>query len=144
MDGAVGVVCQFRHFEAPEPCLTFRRYAVVVEQIPFPFIFYDGVVCGPSHYGCEDDPLIGEWAIGVVAHGIANQVGVTGGVGEVIFSIVTMHPGGLEEATFGITGCQGFPILIKDHQVAGFLAKLQHILSQTHYLGAEGLLITFR
>jgi hypothetical protein len=80
-----------------------RGYAVVVAEIPLTFELYDGVVGGPTYDGVEDDTFIGKWSIGIVANSIAKQVAVTCRVGEIILSIVFVHPRGLEEAVW-ITG----------------------------------------
>ena len=47
------------------------RYAVVVEKIPFPLVFRDGMVRCPSHNWGEDDSLIDKRSVRIVADGIA-------------------------------------------------------------------------
>ena len=64
----------------------------MIEQEPFSLILDDAVVGSPSYYGVENDTLIGERAVGVVTDGIAEEVTVTGGVAEIIFTVVFVHP----------------------------------------------------
>ena len=50
----------------------------MVEQIPIALEFADAVMCGPTDHGCEDDPLIREWPVKIVARGVAQEVGIAG------------------------------------------------------------------
>ena len=63
-------------------------HAVVIAEIPLAFIFYDVVVGGPSYSGIENDTLIGERSVGIVTNGIAEEVAVARGVGEIILAVV--------------------------------------------------------
>ena len=63
-----------------------------MEEIPFTLVLKDGVVSGPTHYGSEDNTLICERSVGIVACSIAEQVTVTCRISEVILSVVLMHP----------------------------------------------------
>ena len=63
-----------------------------MEEIPLAAVLEDGMMSGPSHYWREDDTLIGERSVGIVAHGIAEQMTVAGGVREIILSVVLVHP----------------------------------------------------
>ena len=65
---------------------------VVMEEIPLTFVLHDGVVCGPAYDRLEDDSLIAEWSVGVVADGIAQQMAVASGVREVVFALILVHP----------------------------------------------------
>ena len=64
----------------------------MIAKIPLPLELYDAVMGCPAYDRIEDDALIGERSIGVVADGIAEEVAVAGGVGEVVLAIVLMHP----------------------------------------------------
>ena len=48
-----------------------------MEQIPFALEFTDAVVGGPTDHGREDDALIRERPVKIVARGVAKEVGVT-------------------------------------------------------------------
>jgi hypothetical protein len=100
-----------------------RRYAVVIEQIPLTLILYDAVVSGPSYNGVKDNTLIGERTIRIIANSIAQHVAVTSRVGEVVLTVILMHPAGLEEAV-RITSLQGLSILIYDDKRTWSLCKL--------------------
>lgn len=56
----------------------FGQGGVVVEEVPLAFVLTNGVVGGPANYWGEDYAAVGEGAVGVVAGGVAQQVGVTG------------------------------------------------------------------
>lgn len=115
------------HTFRPQPGASTGRYAVVMEQIPFAFVFRNGVMGGPTYDRGKDDTLIGERAIWVVADGITQAVGVSGGVGEVVFSVILVHPGGFEEAAVVISGSQWLAVLVQDDYGFGFFGKLQHV-----------------
>lgn len=110
---AIGVIFQFADFQTAEPCLSIGRHTVVVEQIPFSFILYNGMVRGPTHYRSEDDTLIGERSVRIVADGVTQAVRIAGGVGEIIFAVVFVHPTGFEETAFIVASRQRFAILIE-------------------------------
>ncbi len=64
----------------------------MMEDIPLAFVLYYGMVCGPSYDRRHYAALICEWAIRVVAHGIAQTVGVACRIGEVVLAVVLVHP----------------------------------------------------
>ena len=64
----------------------------MIEQVPLTLELYDAVVGSPSHDGVEDDTLVGERPVGVVANAIAEEVAVARRVGEVLLAIVLVHP----------------------------------------------------
>ena len=76
-----------------------------MEQIPFAPVFHDGVVGSPAYHRCQDYSLIGERTVRIVADRIAQAVGITGRVGEVIFSVILVHPACFEETAFVVSGC---------------------------------------
>ena len=69
-----------------------RRNAVVIEQEPLALVLDDAVMGGPAYDGIEDDALISEWAVGVVADSVAEEVAVTSRIAEIVFAIVLVHP----------------------------------------------------
>ena len=77
---AVGFVLEFHDLEAAEPGDAVAGNAVVMEEIPFALVLHDAVVGGPSHYRSEEDALIGERSVRIVADGVAEEMGVTGRV----------------------------------------------------------------
>lgn len=89
---AIFVHLQGDDLQAAEPCRVIGRHAVVVEKIPLAFILHDTVMGGPADHRLQDDTLIGERTIGVVAHSIAQIVRVAGAIGEIILAILLVHP----------------------------------------------------
>ncbi len=96
----------------------------------------------PSDDGGEDDALIGEGAVGVVTDGIAEVVGVAGAVGEVVFAVVLVYPGGFEEAV-GVVGLEGFAVFVNDEDGAWLFGKFEHVVAQTGYAGGECGFVAF-
>ena len=98
------------------------------------------MVSGPAHYRLQYHALVGEGTIGIVAHGIAEQVGVTRAVAKVVFALVLVHPAGLEE-TMGIVRRQRLSFLVHNQQGLGRLGELQHVGSHQGHPGRQrGLL----
>ena len=70
----------------------------MIEQIPLSTILNNAMVSCPAYYRLKYYALVCEGAVGVVADGIAEEVAVAGGVGEVVLAVVLVHPRCLEEA----------------------------------------------
>ena len=77
-----------------------RGNTVVITQVPLTFELYDRVVGCPTYYWIKDNSLIGKRSIRIISDGIAQEVAVTCRVGEIILSVVFMHPRSLEEAVW--------------------------------------------
>ena len=96
--GAVFVVVNLTYLHRTEPRLSTRRDRVMMEEIPLALILKNGMMGCPAHYWSEDNTLVGEWSVRIVAYGIAKEVAISGGVREIVFPIVLMHPRSLKEA----------------------------------------------
>ena len=92
LDGSILIVEQALHLEGAQVSDVVRRHAVVIEQEPFALVLHDAMVCCPAYNGIEDDALVGEGTIRIVADGVAEHVAVTGGVAEVILAVILVHP----------------------------------------------------
>ena len=101
-----------------------------MEQIPFAPVFHDGVVGSPAYHRCQDYSLIGERTVRIVADRIAQAVGITGRVGEVIFSVILVHPACFEETAFVVSGCQRLSVFVQNHYGFRFFGKLQHVRTE--------------
>ena len=64
----------------------------MVEQIPLAIEFADAVMRGPADHRRENDSLIRERPVRIVARRLAEQMGVAGRIGEIIFAVVFVHP----------------------------------------------------
>ena len=73
-------------------CDVVGRNAVVIEQEPLALILYDAVMGGPAYDGIEDDALISERTVGIVADGIAEEVAVNCRIAEIEIATVLVHP----------------------------------------------------
>ena len=97
LDGAVGVVEQALNLERAQVRDVIAGNAVVIAQIPLALELDDAVVGSPTYDGVEDDALIGERSVRIIADGIAEEVAVASRVREIILAIVFVHPRSLEE-----------------------------------------------
>ena len=64
----------------------------MMEEVGMSVVLEDAVVGGPADDGLEEFATVVEGAVGVVADGIAEEVGVAGAPGEDVFSVLFMHP----------------------------------------------------
>lgn len=70
LDGSVGIVFQFPHFDVAEIVL-LGLFGVVVKQVPFGVNFNDRVVGGPAHNRTEDFSFVYKRPIRGVTNGVA-------------------------------------------------------------------------
>ena len=87
--------------------------------------------------------MVGEWAVRIVAYGIAKEMCVASAVREIVFAIQLMHPGGLEEAV-RVLGFQGLAVLAKNHDRTRFLSELQHVVCHACHTRGQRVLVAFR
>jgi len=73
----------------------------------------------------------------MVAGGIAEAVGVPGGIAEIVFPVVFVHPGGFKEAAVVVAGGQRLSVFIEDNHIAGFFAEFKHVVAQTGHPGGQ-------
>lgn len=142
LDASVIVMDQFGYFDIPQMGFPTRKLRVVVEQIPFAIVLYDGMMVCPAVYRGEDYTFVSERTVGAIANRISNVMGVPSGVGEIIFAVEFVHPGGFEEATVGICAKYRDSAAIKNLDVFWRLRKLQHVIAQARNFRAERRFIT--
>ena len=82
-----------------------------------------------------------EWSVRIVARGVAEPVGVAGGVREIVFAVVFMQPGGFEETALMIARLERLTVGGEDDEVARGLGKFQHVIAQARDFGAQGRLM---
>ena len=54
--------------------------------------YFDCLLAHTSYDGVEQDTLIAEGAVGVVANGVAQVVTVASGVREIVLAVILVHP----------------------------------------------------
>ena len=91
----------------------------MVEEVPLFFELNDGVVGGPAEDGSEDATWVGEGAVRRVSHSIDDFVGVSGGVGEIVFAVIFVHPGAFEVAAFGVAGGYESTVFVQNLDFTG-------------------------
>jgi len=69
------------------------------------------VVSSPSHHRLQDDTLIAERAVGVVGNGVAEIMAVAGGIREIVFAVILVHPAGLKE-TVRVASLHGLALVV--------------------------------
>ena len=67
---------------------------------------------GPADYRRKDDTLIDKWPVKITTRCIAKEMSVAGRIREVVFAVVFVHPGRLEETAVVITGFERVAVLI--------------------------------
>ena len=107
----------------------------MVEEVRFPLKLTDGMVGGPPNNRGQNDSLVGKWTIGIITCGITQQMGIAGGIGEIIFALVLMHPGSFKEPPLMITCSYGLPFLIEYHHIPELFCKPKHIITQLGHPG---------
>jgi hypothetical protein len=109
----------------------------MVAEIPLTLELYDGMVGSPSYYWIENHSLIGKRSIRIVTNGIAQQVAVSRRVREIVFAIILVHPGCLEEA-MRIASLHGFAILVEHYHTTRSLCKLLYIVAHANHAAVNG------
>ena len=65
-----------------------RKLGIVVKYIPFAFYFHNRVVGSPSLHWFHKGPFVSERPKRAGANGVREKMGVTGGVGKIIFTVI--------------------------------------------------------
>ena len=68
---------------------------------------------------------------------------IAGGVGEIIFAVVFVHPTGFEETAFIVASRQRFAILIQNDNGFRLFCKFQHIFAEVGHTSGESLFVAF-
>lgn len=111
---------------------------VVIEQVPLALVLDDRVMRRPPLDGLEDPTLIRKGSVRRITGCVDEVMGVSGRVGKVVFAVVLVHPGGLEEPTVMVVGDQGFASLGgEDDELPRLLDERVHVLAELGYSGHE-------
>src|SRR5690606_32182173 len=97
-DAAVGLVVQLADLDRAQVGHAAGQHGVVVVQPPLAAELHDRVVRGPADHRGEDHAAVGERTVRIVGRGIAQLVGVAGGVRQVVRAVVLVHPRAFEVA----------------------------------------------
>jgi hypothetical protein len=87
----------------------------------------------PTHNGLQNDALINEGAVRIVANGVTEQVTVACGIREIVLAFIFMHPRGLEEAVW-VASLQGLSVLVEDNNRTWSLGELKHIVGHAGHI----------
>ena len=102
----------------------------MVEKVPLPSYIDDGLMIGPSFHRREHYALVSEGSIRTVARRVNDIVCIPRRIGEIILSIILMHPGRFKEALLIIL----FPIQVSgavhDLYLLHRLCKALHVFIQ--------------
>jgi hypothetical protein len=70
LNRSIGIIFQFNHFHAAQPSPTTGRNTVVMEKIPFPLKFNNGMMRSPTNNRRQNNSLIDKWPVRIVTNGI--------------------------------------------------------------------------
>ena len=104
----------------------------MIAEIPLTLVLNDRMVGGPAYDGVEDNTLIAERAVRVVANGVAEEVAVASRVREIVLTVVFVHPRCLEE-TMGVTSLHRLAILVENDYSTRSLSKLLDVVAHAYY-----------
>ena len=113
-----------------------------MEQIPLTLILADTVMGCPTYHRLQNNALVSERTIRIITYSIAEIMGITGRVTEVILALVLVHPASLEEA-MRIIGWQYLTLLVNNDNRLWHLSKLLNIISHHGYTGWQRILLAF-
>ncbi len=88
------------------------------------------MVIGPSFDGIEHYSLVGKGAVGRIAGGVIDKMGIAGGIGEIVFAFVFVHPGGFEKAFVVVFFGEELAVLIYDLNFFYGFAEVFHVLAE--------------
>lgn len=76
LDFALLIILQRHDFQRAQVSDVVRGNTIVMEQVPLSLVLHDTMVGCPTNNRFKNDALIGEWAVRIVAYGVAQQVAV--------------------------------------------------------------------
>ena len=132
MDVVFLIIEERSHLQATKPRGIVGRHAVVMEQIPLSLVLTDTMMGGPAYHRFQDNTLVSEWSVRIIAYRIAEIMGVARRVTEVILALILVHPTCLEEAMW-IIGWQYLALLVNDNHRLWHLGKLLHVIGHHCY-----------
>ena len=97
----------------------------------------------PTLNGFQHNAFVGERAVGIVARGVANVVGVARGIGKIVFAVVLMHPSGLKKTFVVVAFQESTAIFVHNFDVFHFLRKRFHIGAEFGHFWQQSLFIFF-
>ena len=101
------------------------------------------MVVGPALHGFEHNALVSERAIRVVADGVAQIVGISGGVGEVVLAVVFVHPGRFEETFVVVAFQEKFAVFVQNFHLFHFFGEALQVGAEFGYPRQDGGLVAF-
>lgn len=135
------VIDQLPHLDRPQMILVAQG-CVVIEQIPFALEFDDRVMSRPTLDRLQNTASVCKGAQRAVADSIYQVVSVTSRVREVVFALVLVHPGCLEESTIVLAGVDRLAVNIVDNELLDVAAERPHVVAQLSNSREERRLVT--
>ena len=90
----------------------------MIEEIPFSLKLYNRVVIRPAFHRLEYIALIGERAIGIVSYRISDKMRVSRGVGQIVLSVIVVHPSRLKESAGIISSFDRLTTFIQNQELS--------------------------
>jgi hypothetical protein len=121
-----------------------RNARVVVEQIPLALELSNRVVRRPALDRLQDAVLVCERPKWRVANRVRKVVSVASRVGEVVFAVVLVHPGSLEEATVVLAGVDWLAVCVVDDKFLHVARESVHVVTKLGHTWHESRFVTVR
>ena len=99
----------------------------MIEKVPFPLKLDDGMMRRPPNDRVKDISPKNKWTGGVLTSGIGDKVGIASRIGEIVGTIILVHPGSLEKSPVVVVGKQWLTVLIGDGYFFSGTVKTKHI-----------------
>lgn len=129
-DRAVRVVVQLRIFDAAQMVDAAGERGVVVEQIPFALELDDRMVRRPADDRRQDDALVRERPVRVVADGVDQLVRRARRVRQIVLAAKLVHPRPFEIAPVLVARLDRLAVLVQNLHLARRLRERQHVAAQ--------------
>ena len=144
MHTSLPIIPHLSHPHAPQMIHTPRKFAVMVEHPPSPAflgVLHDAMVVRPADHRLQQSSFIRKWPERIIADGVADIMRIACRIAKVIFAVVDVHPGRLEEAA-GVVVCEerfvGSWVEDLEFSDAGGV-EFEHVAVHAGTAGAEGV-----
>src|SRR5690606_9660925 len=91
------------------------------------------MMSGPTYNRVQYPARIGERPVRIIAYSISQLMCIAGRIGEIIFSVIPVHPRGFEEPPVRIALQKRLPVFIKYDKVFGVLGKRKQVFRKPGY-----------
>ena len=120
---SVLIVMKLGKFHCPAVIDPAGIFAVMIKQIPFSFVFYDRMMRRPSDDRFHNASPVCKRPHRVVRCRIDNVVRCAGGIGQILLSLIFVHPGIFKISFILVGGKERFSVFIQYNDLSRFILK---------------------